>query len=93
LVENNGHFVGNLTPRAVAFAFGRILLGRVELLALFRGLRGTLLRVFLRIGKVCVRIERLRGCVDFGGQRVDFGCDGIALVLLVGKPFKIGELL
>ena len=93
LVENNGHFVGNLTPRAVAFAFGRILLGRVELLALFRGLRGTLLRVFLRIGEVCVRIERLRGCVDFGGQRVDFGCDGVALVLLVGKTFKIGELL
>lgn len=38
-------------------------------------------------------IERLRGCVDFGGQRVDFGCNGVALVLLVGKTFKISELL
>ena len=56
-------------------------------------MRGTLLRIFLRIGEVCVRVERLRGCVDFGGQRVDFGCDGVALVLLVGKTFKIGELL
>ena len=93
LIENDGHFAGNVTPRAVAFAFGRILLGRVELLALFRGLRGTLLRVFLRIGEVSVRVERLRGCVDFGGQRVDFGCNGVALVLLVGKTFKIGELL
>lgn len=56
-------------------------------------MRGTLLRVFLRIGEVCVRVKRLRGCVDFDGQRVDFGCDGVALVLLVGKIFKIGELL
>mgnify|MGYP000376291422 FL=1 len=56
-------------------------------------MRGTLLRIFLRIGEVGVRVKRLRGCVDFGGQRVDFGCDGVALVLLVGKTFKIGELL
>ena len=93
LVENGSHFAGNLTPRAVTFAFGRILLSRVELLALFRGLLGTLLRVFLRISEVCVRVKRLRGCVDFGSQRVDFGCDDVALVLLVGKIFKIGELL
>ena len=63
LVEDDVHFAGDFAPRAVAFAFGGILFGRVELLAFRGGLLGAQLRISFGIGKVRIIVKRLRGRV------------------------------
>ena len=92
LVEDDVHFAGDFAPRAVAFAFGRILFGRVELLTFRGGLFGALLRVGFGVGEVRVAVKRLRGGSEVRVQRIDFAGDRAALALLVGEAFQVGEL-
>ena len=92
LVEDDVHFAGDFAPRAVAFAFGGILFGRVELLTFRGGLFGALLRVGFGVGEVRVAVKRLRGRVKVRVQRVDSVCDRAPLALLVRESFQIGEL-
>ena len=91
-VEDDVHFAGDFAPRAVAFAFGGVLFGRVELLTFGCGLFGALLRVGFGVGEVRVAIERLRGGGEVRVQRIDFAGDRAALALLVGEAFQVGEL-
>ena len=92
LVEDDVHFAGDFAPRAVAFAFGGILFGRVELLTFRGGLFGALLRVGFGVGEVRVAVKRLRGGGEIGVQCIDFASDCATLALLVGEAFQVGEL-